>query len=116
MATGLIAKFPESFCQRPHPAGQVMNTVGWQWQLLDAQGDCMVSVVGGEPAIVGGHKLPVWYGDGINTFEMWDMVNEPEPHAWLTKDEINAHLSEKGIVDPMFEDLNIKIIEPKEES
>jgi hypothetical protein len=92
-----------------------MNTVGWQWQLLDAAGDCMVSVVGGDAAIVNGHRLPVWYGDGVNTFEMWDMVNEPEPHAWLTKDEINAHLEAKGIVDPVFEDLNIEIIEPKEE-
>lgn len=114
MATGLIAKFPDSFCQRPHPIEQAQGRDAWQWQLLDAQGECVVSVIGGPPAVIGGRVLPLLYGDGVTTFEMWDMVNEDEPRRWMTKEEINAYLEAKGIIDPAFEDLNIRIIEPKE--
>jgi hypothetical protein len=91
-----------------------MGAVGWQWQLLDEKGECLVSVVGGSRIPGCGNFGAVWYGDGVDTFEMWDMVNEPEPHAWLTKDEINAHLEAKGILEPAFEDLNIESIEPEE--
>ena len=108
MATGLIAKFPESFCQRPHHVAQAMGCAAWQWQLLDEEGNCLVSVVGGPTETF---RL---YGDGVSTFEMWDMVNESDPRGWMTKDQINEYLVEKGIVDPAFEDLNIEIIEPKD--
>jgi hypothetical protein len=114
MATGLIAKFPESFCQRPHPSGPVLGAVGWQWQLLDEAGECLVSVIGGSRMENCGHFGVVWYGDGVNTFEMWDMVNEPEPQCWLTKDEVNEHLMAKGICAPAFDDLHIQQIQPKE--
>jgi hypothetical protein len=115
MATGLIAKFPESFCQRPHFIAESMGCAAWQWQLLDEEGECLVSVVGGPPVVIDNHAASMLHGNGVDTFEMWDMVNEPEPRPWMTKDEINAYLVEKGIVDPVFEDLNIEIIEPKEE-
>lgn len=109
MATRLIAKFPDSFCQCPHHISAFMNAPGWHWQLLDAAGDCLVSVVGGDSKL--------WlHGDGVNTFEMWDKVNEIDPRPWMTKAEINAYLVERGIMDPVFEDLNIEIIEPKEKT
>lgn len=88
----MIAVFPDSFQQRRHQLAAVMGVAGSQWQLLDAAGKCRVSVVGGPTANL---KL---YGDGISTFEMWDM-NEPDPQGWMTKDEINSYLVEKGIVD-----------------
>lgn len=115
MATGLIAKFPESFCRRPHALSQAgLKMTAWQWQLLDEKGECLVSVVGGEPCRSFGHAFHMLHGDGVNTFEMWDMVNEPEPRAWLTKDEINSYLVERGILEPPFEDLDIEEIEPEE--
>jgi len=114
MATGLIAKFPESFCQRPHPIGQEIGCAAWQWQLLDEKGECLVSVVGGEPHRSRGHVYNMFHGDGVNTFEMWDKVNETEPRPWLTKDEINAHLAKHGITAPAFADLDIQQIQPKE--
>lgn len=109
-----MAKFPESFCQRPHPIGQELGLAAWQWQLLDEAGECLVSVVGGEPHRSRGHVYNMLHGDGVDTFEMWDMVNETEPRPWLTKDEINAHLEAKGILEPAFEDLNIESIKPEE--
>ena len=89
----MIAVFPGSFQQRRHQLAAVMGVAGSHWQLLDAAGKCRVSVVGGPTANL---KL---YGDGISTFEMWDMVNESDPRGWMTKDQINEYLVEKGIVD-----------------
>lgn len=95
-----IAVFPDDFEKRDHPIAQDMNFSAWHWRLLDAAGECLVSVVGGDAYQSRGNAFNLLHGDGVETFEMWDMVNEHEPQPWLTKEEINTHLAEKKIEVP----------------
>ena len=88
--TNRPAVFPDDFEKKPHmisewpEAGQ-----NWQWLLCDAHGSQLVSVVGGDF-----HGL---WGDGIETFEMWDFSEEdPRPH--LTAEDINNHLRSKPVL------------------
>lgn len=95
-----IAVFPDDFEERAHPIAQDMNFSAWQWRLLDATGECMVSVVGGEPYRSRENVFNLFHGDGVNTFEMWDMLHADDPRPWLTKEEINAYLAENKIEVP----------------
>ena len=70
--------FPHSFKAAAH--GVVPGAT--QWLLHSSTHKRVVSVVGG------GRGL---YGDGVNTFEMWDF-REEEPQQYLTREEINQHL------------------------
>ena len=70
-------KFPEDFTVKNHQI--VQNAKQW---LLKKDNEIIISIVGG------GYGL---YGNGIDTFEMWD-YREDQPQGYLTKDEINTHL------------------------
>lgn len=70
--------FPQDFNVKAHPV--VPGATHWTYP---TSGDTVISVVGG-----GDFGL---YGDGINTFEMYDF-RESEPQGYLTSDEINEHL------------------------
>lgn len=69
-------EFPNDFERKAHS----VIKGAYQW-LLKTEGQVVVSVVGG------GYGL---YGDGVNTFEMFDF-REDEPQGYLTKDQINEH-------------------------
>ena len=71
-------KFPEDFIEKKH--GLVPNSTQW---LGTKSNGVTVSIIGG---VVG------QYGDGVKTFEMFDM-DESEPRGWMTKEEINQHLT-----------------------
>jgi len=68
-------RFPDNFLKKP---AQYMKKETWVWPI---SGKTKISVIGGEGC----------YGDGINTFEIWDF-REPEPEGYKTKDEINNYL------------------------
>jgi hypothetical protein len=78
-----MIKFPENFICEPHP----FSERGWeyrkakQWRYVKPNGS-IISVVGGAAGL---------YGDGVNTFELWDFDQE-EPKGYLTVDEINDYL------------------------
>jgi hypothetical protein len=71
-----MGKFPEDFREVAHP---IKGARRWIFE--------EISVVGGGVGI---------YGDGINTFEMWDF-REPQPQGYLTKEEINLHLQDNPL-------------------
>lgn len=71
--------FPESFSVEAH--GVVDGATHWKLN-HPKTGNIVISIVGG------GYGL---YGDGINTFEMYDL-REDEPRGYLSIDEINEHL------------------------
>lgn len=79
-----MAIFPEDFTEINHPVVPEAK----QWLLKDKEEETIISVVGG------GRGL---YGNGIDTFEMFDF-REDEPQGHLTKDEINEHLIKHPIV------------------
>ena len=91
------ATFPESFSERPHPVGFGAQ----QWILLDANGEIIVSVVNG--------PRPFFYC-GPDTFEVWDFVGNPE--GYLTKDDINEYLKERGLTEPPLTDDMVDQIKP----
>lgn len=70
--------FPENFEKKPHPV--VPNAI--QYIGIKPNGQT-ISIVGGGKGL---------YGDGINTFEMWDF-DEEEPRGYLNKEKINEYLS-----------------------
>ena len=74
--------FPEDFTVKNHEI--VQNAKQW---LLKKNNETIISIVGG------GYGL---YGNGIDTFEMWD-YREEQPQSYLTKDEINTHLQNNPI-------------------
>lgn len=76
-------KFPEDFTVKNHQT--VQNAKQW---LLKKDNEIIISIVGG------GYGL---YGNGIDTFEMWD-YREDRPRCYLTKDEINTHLQNNPII------------------
>ena len=76
-------KFPEDFTVKNHQI--VQNAKQW---LLKKDNEIIISIVGG------GYGL---YGNGIDTFEMWD-YREDQPQGYLTKDEINTHLQYNPII------------------
>ena len=76
-------KFPEDFTVENHQI--VQNAKQW---LLKKDNEIIISIVGG------GYGL---YGNGIDTFEMWD-YREYQPKTYLTKDEINTHLQKYPII------------------
>lgn len=67
-----MAVFPNDFEELAHPV--IKGAKRWIFK--------EISVIGGATGI---------YGDGINTFEMWD-YRQDEPQPYLTKEEINLHL------------------------
>lgn len=69
--------FPESFQISEHHVVPGAT----QWTFIKPNGN-NISIVGG------GFGL---YGDGINTFEMYDF-DEDEPRGYMTKEEINDYL------------------------
>jgi hypothetical protein len=75
-------KFPEDFEKGPHH----MIAGATSWLLKNEQGKTLIS-------IVGGGKDGYLYGDGINTFEMYDF-SEDGPRDYLTEEEINEHLKD----------------------
>ena len=76
-------KFPKDFTVKNHQI--VQNAKQW---LLKKDNEIIISIVGG------GYGL---YGNGIDTFEMWD-YREDQPRGYLTKDEINIHLQNNPII------------------
>ena len=76
-------KFPEDFTVKNHQI--VQNAKQW---LLKKDNEIIISIVGG------GYGL---YGNGIDTFEMWD-YREDQPRGYLTEDEINTHLQNNPII------------------
>ena len=76
-------KIPEDFTVKNHQI--VQNAKQW---LLKKDNEIIISIVGG------GYGL---YGNGIDTFEMWD-YREDQPRGYLTKDEINTHLQNNPII------------------
>lgn len=78
----VIPVFPDDFKVKKH--GIVDNSKHWQYP---NENKTVISVVGG------GFGL---YGNGITTFEMYDM-RESEPQGYLTKEEINEHLKNNPI-------------------
>jgi len=74
--------FPNDFTKQIHPV--VPGATQW---LLKKNNETIISIVGG------GYGL---YGDGVNTFEMYDF-REDEPQGYLTTDEINIHLQENPV-------------------
>ena len=76
-------KFPEDFTVENHQT--VQNAKQW---LLKKDNEIIISIVGG------GYGP---YGNGIDTFEMWD-YREYQPKVYLTKDEINTHLQNNPII------------------
>jgi hypothetical protein len=68
--------FPEDFKKVAHPV--IKGATRWLYK--------EISVIGGAGV----------YGDGINTFEMWDF-RQDEPQPYLTKEEINLHLQNNPI-------------------
>ena len=81
-------KFPEDFVKTPHRL--VPGAYQWLFK-YNNKNDEMISIVGG------GFGL---YGDGIQTFEMWDLKNDDSPQGYLTAEDINQwlqnHPIEKG--------------------
>lgn len=73
-----MTKFPEDFKKRMHP----VVPGGTQWQLLNDEGECIISVVGGGMGV---------HGDGVTSFEMYDF-REDGPRGYLDAEEINEHL------------------------
>ena len=70
-------KFPEDFTCTGHPI-----VPGGVQYLYTKPNGTKISIVGGAQGL---------YGDGINTFEMFDF-DKSEPDGFLTIDEINAYL------------------------
>jgi hypothetical protein len=113
------AKFPEDFCHRHHPMSAALSSLGepatsylaagfadiWQWSLLDAAGDTIVSAIGG-----GSDDGFVVKGDGVTTFEVWYMQHEPEPWNYQTAEQINEYLQAHNIQAPEFDELDIKTV------
>lgn len=75
-------KFPEDFEKRKH----AVIPGAKQW-VLKYKNDVIISVVGGS-------RLA--YGNGINTFEMYDMRQEG-PQGYLSIDQINDHIKKYPI-------------------
>jgi len=75
-------KFPEDFTVSKHPT----MPGGKQW-ILKKDNEVIISIVGGDYGV---------YGDGVDTFEMWD-YREDMPRGYLTKDAINIHLENNPI-------------------
>ena len=74
--------FPDDFIKTPHSV--IPGAVQWLATIPSDDGIHQISVVGG------GFGL---YGDGISTFEMWDIDHADEPQGYLTKEQINEYLS-----------------------
>lgn len=70
-------KFPQDFRKRTHPT--LPNAVQWVWPTTGRIG---ISIVGGHSGL---------YGNGVTTFEMYDLRQEG-PQGYLTKEQINEHL------------------------
>lgn len=74
-------KFPEDFTKIPH------QIIPGAYQYLYEYNDEYNNVV----SIVGG-GLGLW-GDGVNTFEMWDTKHMYDPQGHMSIDDINQWLS-----------------------
>lgn len=107
MSTRLIAEFPRSFTHGPH---NLIDGVQ-HWQLLDAAGEQLVSVVGGNSGGDNFSPTLALHGDGVTTFEVW-FRDEEEPRDWLTAVDINNLLAEKGIHEVLFEDIEFGEVGP----
>ena len=87
-------KFPDDFKERPHP--HLPGVTHWYLLTPDNQVQ-LVSVVGGVSkfALDGGEPVEhqLVYGDGVETFEMWDHTCHTEPIGYRTKEQINKHLA-----------------------
>lgn len=77
--------FPKSFVKRKHPC----NPGATQWMAVGPSGKD-ISIVGGGIGL---------YGDGVTTFEMWDL-NTSGPEGWLSESEINEYLSNLAYPNP----------------
>lgn len=82
--------FPDDFEKKAHS----VSPGATQWLLKtpeDYKGEAITNIAAGQTiiSVVGGAMG--LYGDGVNTFEMWDF-REDEPQAYLSKEDINAHL------------------------
>ena len=81
------AVFPNDFSEREHP--NVPGATQWRYPKYLADGEItMISIVGG------GYGLN---GDGVRTFEMFDF-REEDTRGYMTKEEINDHLSANPFV------------------
>jgi hypothetical protein len=69
--------FPESFEKKKHSV--IFGATQWTYS---ENGAVVISVVGGGIGL---------YGDGINTFEMYDFRQE-QPQGYLSIEEINEYL------------------------
>lgn len=76
-------EFPKDFTKKQHEV--ISNATQWK---LEKNNKVIISIVGGGIGL---------YGDGINTFEMWD-YREDEPRGYLTRDEINIYLKDNPII------------------
>lgn len=74
-----MMKFPEDFKLTTHPT--VPNAI--QYKATKSNGTII--------SIVGGGNNNFLHGDGINTFEMWDMDEEYQID-YQTKEELNEYL------------------------
>jgi len=70
--------FPKDFIKTPH---HLEGGIHWK---LEKDGEVLMSIVGGARGL---------YGDGINTFEIWDS-QEDDVRGYLTIKEINKHLKD----------------------
>jgi hypothetical protein len=75
--------FPKDFEERQHPLYNLGYNDAKQWIYVKPNGGT-ISIVGGAIGL---------YGDGIETFEMWDMDEHDDVRGWLTKEDINEYLS-----------------------
>jgi hypothetical protein len=76
-----IIKFPEDFILIPHAV--IPGAKQWYYE---TKYSC-ISIVGGASGL---------WGDGVNTFEMWDQ-RFPDPEGYLTIDDINTHLQNNPV-------------------
>jgi hypothetical protein len=74
--------FPQDFLRRPHPV--VSNATMWTYPKT---GKTVISIVGGGEGL---------YGNGVETFEMFDFRQE-ETQNYLLEEEINEHLKNNPI-------------------
>jgi hypothetical protein len=78
-------KFPEDFVKKSH--GVLPGATQWLYNRNDGNHN-IISIVGGGLGL---------YGDGVESFEMWDTKYMNDPQGYMTKEEIQTWLDEHPI-------------------